>query len=1359
MSERATLPRSWRLRTGDAHLEDAEPSAVLADPTVRDTASAISTGCTVLLGPPGAGKSTALGALVHSSPSPVRMVSFGSTGSEDHLRSLVAQALSELNGGGGAAPILALDSLDETTLATPQLASFIGEIAAAVSREARLVLACRTAAWLPGVQKALENRYGEHLRVYDLAPLRRQDIVAYASSAGVDGEEFLNSVEAASVFPIAQSPNTLRLLLDTYLDDRERGLPGSQASLFGITVERMLREPNIARQVPGQLEDVQSLLACAGRAAVMSLFTGRPVIRLVGGAGTGELGLEDLGPWDEGRVEAGGSVLKRVLGSALFVGAGDQLIRFAHQTLAEYLAARHLLDLAIDAPQVSSLLRGRGGLLAPQIQAVAAWLVGLSPSRFIELLQEDPAAFIASSVEMNDPTYRHAIVDGLFALAARGELLDTPPSSLGGLWYSGLSEQLLSVLGNPLATFDERYLSIRLARANRVRDLTQALTDLTLSEDEPIPLRNAAGRTVLEIGGVEAVSLIVSLADGEAAEFDTDDELFGLGLMAKLRLGRSLSEVLPVLRAPRNDNFWGNYRSLLVIELPRAVGSPELPSDDLVAAGVWAADLELASDINVESLSWPEDRLTDAILLACLGRLGDQGVVQAAARLIGARLRSGRTILRDSLTREALPELSRDVRLALLAAIQPDLDSIVGVWGLARAGLLRAHDLPWVLDRASFATTQPEREQWVDWVRATFDPSVVEHRNAVADFVAEHADYAGLLAFLLKPRPDWTEVDIDEDAADTGHVPTDEELRADLLELLSSEEPDAFLRLCHVARWTGGQRYSTNALPLDVRRLPGWHLLPASSTDQIMAAARRYLENTQPDFERYFGTSTFGWDVIAGVRALALLLTSGQGRALEDWVWGNWVPAIVLCSFNDDSESTMEALLAEAARRVPAMLLDATERQMVGENGWSALESVVPLLGPSQLPWLLRLVDDQSADVRSSTLAATRIAVLDPDTALGRMSGWLNDHEPLNRTSALLCAMISAIGDRAWEAAYPTLLDDDELARSVIESLSSREQAYSLSEAHTVELWELVYGLFPPETDPDMMGVHTVGVREQVAFFRDRLLPAVASLGSPAALEALQALADRKASERWIRRYVAQARAARRQADWSPLSVDELRQVVARGRRVLRSDADLLEAVIQGLGTIEARLTGATPQATLLWDHHRPYCDATAGSGCLPKVEDDISDYLADHLAPLLPESVVNREVQVVRLHTRGLGKKTDLLIEVPAAGDRGRDLRVVVEVKGCWNDDIPAALQTQLVDTYLRRWPSAAGLFLVAWFDPEHGASRGSWLRDADRNSRDRLIQLLNAHVEAAGGLGDHVVRSLVLDCSMPTQADVEST
>lgn len=1358
MSERATLPRFWRLRTGDAHLEDAEPSAVFADPTVGDTASAISTACTVLLGPPGAGKSTALGALAHSSPSPVRMVSFGCTGSEDHLRSLVAQALSELNGGGEEAPILALDSLDETTLTTPQLASFIGEVAAAVPREARLVLACRTAAWLPGVQRALENRYGEHLRVYDLAPLRRQDIVAYASSAGVDGEEFLKSVEAASVLPIAHSPNTLRLLLDTYLDDRERGLPGSQASLFGITVERMLREPNVARQVPGQLEDVQSLLACAGRAAVVSLFTGRPVIRLVGGAGTGELGLEDLGPWDEGRIEAGSSVLERLLGSALFVGAGDQLIRFAHQTLAEYLAARHLIDLAIDASQISSLLRGRGGLLAPQIQAVAAWLVGLSPSRFIELLQEDPAAFIASSVEMNDPTYRHAIVDGLFALAARGELLDTPPSSLAGLWYSGLSEQLLSVLGNPLATFDERYLSIRLARANRVRDLTQALTDLTLSEDEQIPLRNAAGRTVLEIGGVEAVSAIGSLTGGVAAEFDPEDELFGLGLMAKLRLGRSLPEILAVLRAPQNDNFWGNYRSLLVIELPRAVGSPELSSGDLVAAGVWATDLELASDTNVESLSWPEDRLTDAILIACLGRLGEQGVVQATARLIGARLRSGRTILRGSLTREALPELSPEARLAMLAAIQPDLDSIVHVWALARAGLLRAHDLPWVLERASFARTQPEREQWVDWVRATFDPGAPEHRNALAGFVAEHADYAGLLAFLLEPRPDWTEVDLDEDAPDTAHIPTDEELRADLLELLTSGEPDVFLRLCHIARWTGGQRYSTNALPLDVRRLPGWHLLPASSANQIIASAREYLENTQPDFDRYLGTNTFGWDVIAGVRALALLLASGQDRALEDRVWGNWAPAIVLCSFDDDSEATMEALLAEAARRVPAMLLDATERQMVGENGWIALESVVPLVGPSQLPWLLRLLDDQSADVRSSTLAATRIAALVPDTALERLSSWLNDREPLNRTSSLVCAMIAAMGDRAWEAAYPTLFDDDELARSVIQSLASREQAYSLSEPHTVELWELVYGLFPPETDPDMMGVHTVGVREQVAFFRDRLLPAVASLGTPAALEALQGLADRRASERWIRRYVAQARAARRQADWSPLSVYELRQVVAGGRRVLRSDADLLDAVIQGLGAIEARLTGATPQATLLWDHHRPYCDATAGSGCLPKVEDDISDYLADHLAPLLPEGVVNREVQVVRLHTRGLGKKTDLLIEVPAAGDRGRDLRVVVEVKGCWNDDIPAALQTQLIDTYLRRWPSAAGLFLVAWFDPVHGANRGSWLRDADRNSRDRLIELLNAHVDAAGGLGEHVVRSLVLDCSMPPHANVES-
>ena len=142
------------------------------------------------------------------------MISLGSTGDEVRLRQLLAGALGELLAVGSSEsedPVLALDSLDETSLTTTQLIAFVEEIAGNLPERIRLVLACRTAAWLPGVQSALSKRFGEHLTVLDLASLTPEDVVRYADSAGTDGARFLEAVKAAKALPLALKPNTLRL--------------------------------------------------------------------------------------------------------------------------------------------------------------------------------------------------------------------------------------------------------------------------------------------------------------------------------------------------------------------------------------------------------------------------------------------------------------------------------------------------------------------------------------------------------------------------------------------------------------------------------------------------------------------------------------------------------------------------------------------------------------------------------------------------------------------------------------------------------------------------------------------------------------------------------------------------------------------------------------------------------------------------------------------------------------------------------------------------------------------------------------------------------------------------------------------
>jgi len=109
----------------------------------------------------------------------------------------------------------------------------------------------------------------------------------------------------------------------------------------------------------------------------------------------------------------------------------------------------------------------------------------------------------------------------------------------------------------------------------------------------------------------------------------------------------------------------------------------------------------------------------------------------------------------------------------------------------------------------------------------------------------------------------------------------------------------------------------------------------------------------------------------------------------------------------------------------------------------------------------------------------------------------------------------------------------------------------------------------------------------------------------------------------------------------------------------------------------------------------------------------------------------------------------------VPATGNSRRILRVVIEAKGWWNKEVSHALETQLAERYLKPMPDAAGLFLVAWFDPRHGAREGSWKNDAIRGDRRALLADLTARAGVVAEQSGRAVRAVVIDCSMPAKAD----
>jgi hypothetical protein len=68
---------------------------------------------------------------------------------------------------------------------------------------------------------------------------------------------------------------------------------------------------------------------------------------------------------------------------------------------------------------------------------------------------------------------------------------------------------------------------------------------------------------------------------------------------------------------------------------------------------------------------------------------------------------------------------------------------------------------------------------------------------------------------------------------------------------------------------------------------------------------------------------------------------------------------------------------------------------------------------------------------------------------------------------------------------------------------------------------------------------------------------------------------------------------------------------------------------------------------------------------------------------------VANREVEVKNWRGRGIGERTDILVEATGPGNPAR---LVIEVKGCWNDHLYVDLTDQLWERYMHEWRTRSG-------------------------------------------------------------------
>jgi hypothetical protein len=1342
--------------------------------------------CLALLGEPGIGKTWALERdgvaaeeAIAREGGKVMRLDLRSFGSEDRLVKTLFEAPEWQEWRSRDYHLhLFLDSLDECLLRIDNVASLLSdELPKQPVERLLLRIACRTAPWPAILENSLKGLYGaDGFKAYELVPLRRIDVEHAAAQSGIKNVDgFLTCVKALDVVSLAIKPVTLRFLINTYL--KEHDLPSNQIDLYEAGCRALCEEPNESRRGSGRAGTLSAdeRLDIASRIAGITQFANRYAIWT--GNETDAQFSEDVLARDVcGGVENGpdgvtvsSDAIREVLDTGLFSSRGADRMGWAHQTYAEFLAARYCKIHAMPAQQIQSLLfhpEGQGIRLIPQLYELAGWISVTNEQIFDIFATSYPEALLGAAAASLSDKQRGIVVESLLNQCDAGRRLDLQPHMFQlyrKLGHSGLQAQLRPYLRDRTKLSPTRCVAMNIAHACEVAGLASDLADIALDISEDRPLRIRAAAAVAIIGPAESRRRLRSLATGEAGD-DPDDEMKGCGLMAVWPEFISASEAFGLITAPKQSNFFGVYTRFLYEKFIEKMVPGDLP-----AALEW-----FSSQPARHHEHSPVDRLMDRIVQQAWENLDHPGVTEALAAAVLSRIRLHDGLFSSLQTSDIgkQMETNSEHRRRLLGAVFPQLTvpgaGRLAIWG---APLLVPADFEWMLERilsgnlqASapvearllrfLADTRKPEQMRALWYACRANPIIASECEALFGPVDLNSEEVRLLRENLR-----------QEGATARPKPLDpppSQLIEKDLQNIEGGDAAAWLRLTLDMGLEPTSTHYSYDLVASLTETPGWKAADQITRNRLVDAAERYVNEGDPQNAQWFGTPNTPYTATSGVRALTLLLNTAEAKLQNISIdsWRKWVPALLSYSFGGSSgEQLQSRLLHLAYSHVPQEVINRVLQLIDSENERSGLFLVAseiercwddgmaqPLLEKARDPRLKQhVVGDliglliRHGVAESVDLAESFLRPPYPESPPER-----------SRMLGAIQALVRNTPDAGWPKVWAVINESDELGRSVIESTTYADPSHAsfigkLNESQLAELYLWMVRHYPYADGRAMFGI--MGPADTAVILRDSILEHLKKRGTFAACAALRRIMEELPQYTWLRHHVDEAELLARAATWEPISAREFLALALDGtKRFVETGSQLAEAVLESLARLDVKFHDALPAARDLWNDK---------DGVFwPKDEQEMSNYVARHLREDLRDRgvIINREVQIRRGIGDRSGQSTDIHVDaaVPGASPHSYErVSVITEAKGNWNPELLSAMGIQLRDRYLKENRCRDGIYMVGWFsctkwsDEDHRKRRRSRmsLEEAKAFFRKQAIDLSNT---------DYNLRSYVLDISL---------
>jgi hypothetical protein len=1387
--------RFWCLREDTINLSDGgylvDPETAtekLYNPRLVSSDDLREKTCVILLGEPGTGKTHSIAEMqTHdqetSKETGHQVLTFDlrAYGSEDRLvRDIFCNDVIKSWTGGSGVLHLYLDSLDECLLRIDSLAALLGqELAKLPVDRLKLRIACRTAEWPKLLEVDLVKAFGggDSVRVYELAPLRRTDVERSAVVNGFDAPEFMHEIERVHAAALAIKPVTLNFLLNTYR--KSNHLPADQAQLYfdgcRILCEETRNLPHAHRLTADQR------LAVAMRIAAVTIFSNWYAVWTgidLGDVPDVDVMIRDIaGGYENVKTDkflATEASVRETLGTGLFSSRGVDRMGWAHQTYAEYLAARYVYEKDVAIDQIKSLLIHAGVVeerVVPQLSETAAWVANLVPAFFDEVAKRDPEVLLRSAVSRSLTGNKEKLVSAILEMSANDKIVPVNlvvQSDLSGLRHPTIADQLRPYLAPTGQTNSVMHAAIDIAQACRVVELSTDLANLALNAASPLAIRINAACAVAVMGDDVSKSSLKPLAT-EEQDADTDDELKGFALQALWPQSLSAVEVFSVLKR-RKSNLYGSYFRFLVADLPKQIRASDLP-----AALDWLEKRAGNSFSDTTLMA-----LDHAIMYAALENIETAEVADRLARIILRRFRQYHEIYYGAGRSEvkAFEEtIGKDAskRHLLFSAMVPYLtnpDSDRYFLANCSPRLATHADFDWLSGQIKASSDELTKRLLVKTLESIADYRDRRHIDSILVQCEADLLMADVFSPYIKP------IDLGSPLAESLKAQLEEAKRFEnqrhtipavdppprervqrLLKMSEEGQQNVWWQLCRELSLEAKSTYYGSDFSSDITKLPGWNDADSGTRGRIVDAARRFITEGQPQISEWLGTGQYYLADLSGYQALYLLLKEApiEFSSIDSRIWEKWAPIVLSFPHVNISEDIPAQIAKSAYEHAPNETLSALQvlmdAELVKTESVYAIQRLVPL-------WDDRIAQAVFLKLKDPTLSSSafgsllEILVMQGDKegralAESMMSGELVS-SPDSRPRAIVAGkiLLHHEGQAGWRAVWPVIDREEEFGRAVLEDISFPPDPKSNFLNHLTEndlgvlfVWLARHYSYGDEvTGRSYAGA--VGPMHTIRILRDSTLTTLIRRGTHESAGALASAMRQLPEYPWLKYQLLEAQAATRAKTWvAPRPGDVLSLGANREARLVQSGTELLGAIIDSLKRLEEKLHGESNAVQFIWDKRDKVFR--------PRDEDSLSDFIKLHLEEDLKNRgiIINREVRIHR------GQRTDIHVDAVSEGaveGQFDIIAAILEMKGSWNPELDSAMESQLIGKYLRDNNCRHGLYLVGWFTSDLWDSKDHRSRQVPSESISEARKRFDHQAAALSDSDDITVRAFVLDAKL---------